>query len=130
MRQIIILAGLLLGFGVVAAKVADQAARTPAAPPASVALAVAPPPAPFQQSSYGSSVTVPRDARGHFVVDARVDGRHIGVMIDTWASMIALRASDAAAQGVHPAARDFTAAVQTANWGNRATPVQLSLVEV
>jgi aspartyl protease family protein len=139
MRQIIIFAGMLLALGVVAARLADQSGHLPAAPvpapaaasapPASAALAAVPP-APAQQSQYGSSVMVPRDARGHFVVDARVDGRHMPFMIDTGASMIALRASDAAALGVHPVARDFTVAVQTANGANRAAPVQLGMVEI
>src|SRR5206468_9669183 len=61
--------------------------------------------------SYGSSVVVPRDARGHFVVDARVDGRRMVFMLDTGASVVALRARDAAGLGIHPAAREFTAAV-------------------
>jgi aspartyl protease family protein len=140
MRSILIFAGMLLALGVVAARIADQSGRLPpasaaatpsaaAAPPAAAALAAVPP-APVQQSSYGSSVTIPRDARGHFVVDARVDGRRMGFMIDTGASMIALRAGDAALLGVHPVARDFTVAVQTANGANRAAPVRLGMVEV
>jgi aspartyl protease family protein len=108
MRSIIIFAGMLLGLGVVVARMADQAGRTPAVPPASAALAAVPPAPP---SSYGTSVTVPRDARGHFVVDARVDGRHMTFMLDTGASLIALRARDAAALGIHPVVRDFTDAL-------------------
>jgi aspartyl protease family protein len=127
MRQIIIGAGMLLVFGVLAAKVADQTARTSAVPPASAALAA---PAPVQQNSYGSSVVVPRDARGHFVVDARVDGRHMSFMLDTGASVIALRARDAMALGIHPFARDFTVEVKTANGSTRAAPVQLGMVEI
>jgi aspartyl protease family protein len=131
MRQIIIFAGLMLGVGVVAARVADQAARAPAAPPASTTLASASPaPAPAQQNSYGSSVVIPRDARGHFVVDARVDGRRMEFMLDTGASYIALRARDAAGLGIHPAARDFTVEVRTANGSTRAAPVQLGMVEI
>jgi aspartyl protease family protein len=127
MRQIIVFAGMLLVMGVVAARVADQAARTP---PAAAALTAPPPPAPVQQNSYGSSVVVPSDARGHFVVDARVDGRHMSFMLDTGASLIALRARDAAALGIHPVARDFTVEVRTANGAVRAAPVQLGMVEV
>jgi aspartyl protease family protein len=127
MRQIIIFAGLMLGLGVVAARVADQAARTPAAPPARTTLAS---PAPAQPNSYGSSVVIPRDARGHFVVDARVDGRRMAFMLDTGASYIALRARDAAGLGIHPAARDFTVEVKTANGSTRAAPVQLGMVEI
>jgi len=64
------------------------------------------------------------------VVDARVDGRHMGFMLDTGASLIALRARDAAALGIHPVARDFTVEVRTANGTVRAAPVQLGMVEV
>jgi aspartyl protease family protein len=132
MRQIIIFAGMVVVLGVAAARIADQTARTPAAPPANAAppataaLAVAPP----QQSSYGSSVVVPPDARGHFVVDARVDGRRMEFMLDTGASVIALRARDAAGLGIHPSARDFTVEVKTANGSSRAAPVQLGMVEI
>jgi aspartyl protease family protein len=128
MRQIIIGAGMILGFGVLAANIADQSARTPAVPPASAATVAAP--APVQQNSYGSSVVVPRDARGHFVVDARVDGRHMSFMLDTGASVIALRARDAMGLGIHPVARDFTVEVKTANGSTRAAPVQLGMVEI
>jgi aspartyl protease family protein len=106
---------------------ADQAGRTPAVPPASAALAAVPQ---AQPSSYGNSVTVPRDARGHFVVDARIEGRHMMFMLDTGASLIALRARDAAALGIHPVARDFTVEVKTANGSARAAAVELSMVEV
>ena len=126
MRQIIVLAGMLVGLGVVAAKVADQSVRTSPAPAAALAVA----PVPAQQDTYGSSVVVPRDARGHFVVDARVDGRRMEFMLDTGATVIALRARDAAALGIHPAGRDFTIQVKTANGSMRAAPVQLGMVEI
>jgi aspartyl protease family protein len=141
MRQIVISAGLVVAIGVVAAKVADQTARMPAAPPAvaapvapvappaAVALAVASP-GPARQDSYGSSVVIPPDARGHFVVDARVNGRRMQFILDTGASVVALRARDAAALGVHPVARDFTVEVRTANGSTRAAPVQLNMVEI
>jgi aspartyl protease family protein len=119
---------MLLGLGVMAARFADQAVHTPAVPPAAAALAVVP--APAQQNSYGSSVVIPRDPRGHFVVDARVDGRRMEFMLDTGASVVALRARDAAALGIHPFARDFTVEVRTANGSTRAAPVQLGMVEI
>jgi aspartyl protease family protein len=129
LRQIIIFAGLLVGFGVVAAKVADRPAPTPAVPPATAAV-TAVPAAAARQESYGSSVIIPADARGHFVVDARVDGRRMEFMLDTGATVVALRARDAAALGIHPVARDFTVEVKTANGSTRAAPVQLGMVEV
>jgi aspartyl protease family protein len=131
MRQIIMLAGMLVALGVVAARLADKSVHAPAAAaaPAATTLAAVASPQP-QEDSYSSSVVVPRDARGHFVVDARVDGRHMGFMLDTGASVVALRARDAAGLGIHPVARDFTVEVKTANGSTRAAPVQLGMVEV
>jgi aspartyl protease family protein len=126
MRQVVIFAIVLLGLGVYAARFADQTLKN-AAPPATTALASAPEPSP--QSSH-SSVVIPADMRGHFVVDARVDGRRMDFMLDTGASMVVLRSRDAAALGIHPVPRDLTVEVKTANGTTRAAPVQLGMVEV
>ena len=76
------------------------------------------------------SMVVPRDDRGHFQVDGRVDGRQLSFMIDTGASVIALNASDAGRLGIHPAAREFVVQVRTANGTVRGAPAQLDMVEV
>jgi len=76
------------------------------------------------------SVIVSRDGRGHFQLDARVDGRRLTFMVDTGASVIALTADDAASLGIHPAASQFTASVTTANGIVRAAPVELDRVEI
>ena len=73
---------------------------------------------------------VPRDARGHFQVDAQVDGGRLSFMVDTGASVIALTASDAARLGIHPSLGEFVAEVRTANGTVRAAPTQLDAVEV
>ena len=52
---------------------------------------------------------------GHFAVEARVDGRRLAFLIDTGASQIALRASDAARLGFHPGKRDYSVRISTAN---------------
>jgi aspartyl protease family protein len=126
MRQIIVFVGMLLGMAVLAARFADRVDRAPAAAPSAAALAAAQP----AQDAYGTSVTIPRDARGHFAANARVDGRRLDFMIDTGASLVALRASDAASLGVHPAPRDFTAEVKTANGSLRAAPIEIGMVEI
>src|SRR5215472_12525097 len=127
MRQIIVFAGMLLGMAVLAARFVDQAGHAPAAAPSSAALAAA---KPAPDSSYGTTVSIPRDGRGHFATSARVDGRRMDFMIDTGASLVALRASDAAGLGLHPAAREFTAEVKTANGSVKAAPAQLGMVEI
>ena len=81
-------------------------------------------------SAAGRTVTLQSDRRGHFVVDARVDGRPVDFLIDTGASMIALRESAAARLGVHLTPRDYTARAQTANGVAKAAPVMLNRVEV
>jgi aspartyl protease family protein len=75
-------------------------------------------------------VVVPRDARGHFQVDARVDGGRLSFMVDTGASVIALTASDAARLGIRPSPSEFVAEVRTANGTVRAAPTRLDAVEV
>ena len=127
MRQIIIFAGLIVALGVVAARMVDQAGRNQGAPPAAALAAV--PPATAPNSPVGT-VTIQRDPRGHFVVAARVDGRRMSFMLDTGASLVALRQSDAAMLGLHPFARDFNVEVKTANGTTRAAKVDLGMVEI
>ncbi len=87
-------------------------------------------PSPQQTSVSGRTVTLQSDRRGHFQVDARVDGRAVDFMVDTGASVIALRESSAAKLGIHPARREYTAKASTANGVVAAAPVMLNRVEV
>jgi aspartyl protease family protein len=86
--------------------------------------------APPAVSATGRTVTLQSDSRGHFLVDARVDGRRIDFMVDTGASVIALRESAAARLGIHPSPRDYTVKANTANGVASAAPVMLNRVEV
>ena len=51
-------------------------------------------------------------------------------MVDTGASLIALRASDAARLGFRPGPRDYSIRIGTANGEGRAALVQLGTVEI
>jgi aspartyl protease family protein len=124
MRQLLFVAGLFVALGVVFASYMDRSLRTSPAQE-TTAMAVAPAPA-----AAGRTVVIPRDSRGHFQVNGRVDGKNIGFMVDTGASLIALTAHDAARLGIRPAVRDFTAEVKTANGRVRAARVQLDRVEI
>ena len=126
MRSVVVFAALALTASVVVPRYARQIADTPAsvvqtAPPATAAAA---------EAAYSRSVVVPRDARGQFQVDARVDGRRLSFTVDTGASVIALTATDAARLGIHPARNDFVEEVKTANGTVRAAPATLDSVEV
>jgi aspartyl protease family protein len=126
MRSVTMFAVLALTAGFVVPRYATQITAKPATAAlaaqwsAPVAAAAATP----------RSVIVPRDARGHFEVDARIEGRKLSFMVDTGASVIALTASDAGRLGIRPAQRDFVTEVKTANGTVRAAPVRLDKVEV
>jgi aspartyl protease family protein len=125
MRSVLVFAGLALAAAILAPRYVSHFG----AAPAPLALQAHPPP-PVAAGSNSRSVVVPRDGRGHFEVDARVNGRHIGFMVDTGASVIALTARDAARLGIHPAQNAFIAEVRTANGTVRGAPARLDVVEV
>jgi len=114
--------------GAVAARVADTKSKNVAA---SAAVASSPVPASAPSASFNTrSIALSRGNGGHFWVDARIDGRRLEMVVDTGATQIALRASDAARLGLHPAPRDYVVKVATANGVTRAALVQLRAVEL
>src|SRR5712691_4179652 len=124
MLRILFFAGLLLAAGVFVARFVDQSAR---APTAAKAMTAAPAPAVANNSR---SLVIKAGNGGHFEVEARVDGRRVAFMVDTGASHIALRESDAARLGIHPMARDYSVRMSTANGEGRAARVELRMVEL
>jgi aspartyl protease family protein len=126
MRSIVTFAALALAAGVLVPRYASHVGTAPAP----LALAARPQAAVAGSAANSRSIVVPRDARGHFEVDARVEGRHLNFMVDTGASLIALTASDAGRIGIHPAPHEFVTEVKTANGTVRAAPTRLDRVEV
>jgi aspartyl protease family protein len=122
LRNIIIFAVAVLILGSYAARYADRAVKQPM-PHAAAVQAAAP-------ASYGRSLTLDSDRQGHFHVDARIDGDRLGFMVDTGASVVVLRASDAAEVGIRPLPADYTATVSTANGKIKAAPAKLDRVEL
>ena len=120
---------LLAVSGTLLVKHIDNGDSKPGSLTVMINAAKAPPPSEPDNSS-GRTVTLRSDSRGHFQVDARVDGRPVDFLIDTGASFIALRESAAARLGIHPSPRDYTAKAHTANGIAKAAPVQLNRVEV
>lgn len=123
MRQIVIIAGLVLALGTVLARYADTnlASAPEPTPTAMVASPVA---------TAARTVVIPRDSRGHFAVNAQIDGKRMEFMVDTGASVIALTESDALRLGLRPAPQDYTAEVKTANGVVRAARTQIDRVEI
>jgi aspartyl protease family protein len=126
MRSVMVFAFLaLVAAGIVPRFYVGTNGATAAAPPA----ASLPNEASSAAANY-RSMTIRRGPNGHFNVEAEVDGRHMEFLVDTGASVIALRERDAARLGIHPSQREYTAAVSTANGIVHAAPVELNRVDV
>ena len=133
MRSIMIMAAIFVALGTAMAQMADkmtsdkaQAKAIDKAKAMNAFASVQPP-----KGQVGiRSVTVPRDSRGHFQTEGRVDGRRLGFMVDTGASVIALNESSAALIGVRPRASDYTANVSTANGSIKAARTRLAMVDI
>ena len=134
MRSIMILAAILIVFGTSMAKVADQMtsekAQAHSVDKAKAMNAFAS----VQPKTTGNaglrSVKVSRDSRGHFQTEGRVDGRRLGFMVDTGASVIALNETSAALIGVRPRPSEYTANVSTANGSIKAARTRLAMVDI
>jgi aspartyl protease family protein len=129
MRQALILFVVAVAVALGAARYFDQSGKV-SGEKAMAMGSKAGPSAPQQASSAYRTVTLQSDGRGHFKVEARVEGRPVDFLVDTGASMIALNEKSAARLGIHPRASDYTVRTQTANGEGRAARVQLNRVEV
>ena len=128
MRQILFFAIAALVLAGVMLRVMGSVGNRPA--PEAQQQARRPDPAPQTQSANYRTVTVRSDRLGHFQVEGAVDGRRLDFMVDTGASMVALRERDANKLGIFPAARDYTGRSSTANGIVKVAPVRLSSLEV
>src|SRR3984893_13085962 len=98
MRSVLMIAAVAL---VAAVLVPRYFTQLNAAHPAPAVMAARPVGAPDPTPADSLSVVEPRDGRGHFQLNARVDVRDLSVMVDTGASVIPLTADDAATLGIH-----------------------------
>jgi aspartyl protease family protein len=130
MRSVIVLFGLVAALAVGLSRYMDHFFARPGGPPAMNAMAKASPEQRQQASAVGRTVTLTSDSRGHFEVDARIDGRQIDLIVDSGASKIVLRESSAARLGIFPRPSDYTGRSSTANGVAKFAPVRLNRVEV
>lgn len=83
-----------------------------------------------QQTSTGRTVTLQGDGRGHFQVEARIDGRRLEAIVDTGASLVVLNERSANSLGIFPRASEFTGRTNTANGVAKYAPVRLNRLEI
>ncbi|SFK30063.1 TIGR02281 family clan AA aspartic protease [Bradyrhizobium sp. Gha] len=124
MRNIVIFAVVMIGLGTFMAQLADKmsSASATSVPRTTIALATAP--------AGGRSLNIPRDGRGHFQTEGRIDGQRIGFMIDTGASVVALNETSAARFGLRPSRGDYNANVTTANGTIKAARTRIAMLDV
>jgi aspartyl protease family protein len=122
-----ILAAFMVGLGTIMAQMADR--MTPAPARANTASRKAVPVETVAQSSF-RSLSIPRDARGHFQTEGRIDGQRIDFMVDTGASVVALNERSAARFGLRPSRGDYNATVTTANGTIKAARTRLAMVDI
>jgi len=73
-------------------------------------------------------IEVPRAPDGHYYLTLQVNGTPVNFMIDTGASVVVLRAEDAARAGIDTAGLAYTGRANTANGMVRTAPVRLDRV--
>ena len=76
------------------------------------------------------AVRLRRQSDGHFSARADVNGRTIKLLVDTGASTVVLKATDAEKAGIDVGSLSFSVAVDTANGVAYAAPVRLRTVGV
>ncbi|MGX1168169.1 aspartyl protease family protein [Bradyrhizobium sp. USDA 372] len=124
MRNIMIIAAVMIGLGTFMAQMADKmsSASATSVPRTTVAVAATAP--------AGRSLAISRDGRGHFQTEGRIDGQRIGFMIDTGASVVALNETSAARFGLRPSRGDYNATVSTANGTIKAARTRIAMLDV
>jgi aspartyl protease family protein len=81
-------------------------------------------------ADHGGLVRLTADPRGHFVTEIEVNNRPLTALVDTGATVIALRYEDARALGLVFPGDKFDVTVRTANGEGRARLVKLRSVAV
>jgi len=126
MRNIMIFAAVLVALGSFMAQMADKITPTPAS------ATTAPRKASAETVAQAGirSLSIPRDARGHFQTDGRIEGQRVAFMVDTGASLVALNEKSAARFGLRPSRGDYNATVTTANGTIKAARTRLAMIEI
>ena len=126
MRSIMIFAAIMIGLGTFMAQMADRmsSASATSAPRQMAAVQT-----PMPQAG-NRSLSIPRDSRGHFLTEGRIDGQRIGFMVDTGASVVALNETSAARFGLRPARSEYNATVTTANGTIKAARTRIAMLDV
>jgi aspartyl protease family protein len=90
----------------------------------------APAPSPPASTDHGGIVRLAADRNGHYVTDIEINYRRLPALVDTGATVIALRYEDARSLGLVSPGDKFDVGVRTANGIGRARKVELRSVRL
>ena len=105
----------------------------PQAPPTTIAKAeirTSQPAEPATEVLLGRKVRISADQHGHFNADFRLNGRSVGAMVDTGATLVAMNLSTARRIGIHVTPPDFKYTVRTANGETRAAGATIGKLQI
>ncbi|MFN0023993.1 MAG: TIGR02281 family clan AA aspartic protease [Parvularculaceae bacterium] len=126
MREIAVIAAVCVAASVIGVRLFERGGETDAAPtgnPPALAAAIGAPRLPGE-------VRLAAGADHQFFVTAAVNGRPSAFLVDTGASFVALRESDARAANIYVSWADYKHPVRTANGDTKAARVDLDVIEI
>lgn len=85
---------------------------------------------PSRQSAYGSEVRLSAGANHQYFVTAAINDRPASFLVDTGASYVALRDTDARDAKIYVTLADYNHAVRTANGETKAALVEIREIEI
>lgn len=131
MRGDLILAAAIVASAVIAVRHLDQAPAggAPAQPSAGFAM-TATHAAPGPREVWGEEVRIKAAIDNQFYVQAAVNRRASRFLVDTGATYVALRESDARDAGIYTSQTDYSYPVKTANGETKAAFVTLDEIDI
>jgi aspartyl protease family protein len=122
MKQMAVAAGVVVVSSVLAVRHLDDPKPLPEETPA-IAAAVVP-------AARAGEVRLAAGANHQFFVTAAVNGRPSSFLVDTGASFVALRDSEARAANIYVSWADYKHPVRTANGETKAAMVEVDVIEI
>jgi len=127
LKAVLLLTGLVIAVAVMAPEFLTRLAQS--SPPAASANSVEAEP-PAANADHGGIVRLRADRNGHYVTTIEANHRALDALVDTGATVVALRYEDGRALGLVFPGDKFDIGVRTANGVGRARRVQLRSVTV
>jgi aspartyl protease family protein len=129
MRSLLVTAGAIVVLGASAPGLITRYLEQTSAPGRTEAARQGDPLARVQNLS-NRQVEIPAESDGHYYVGAEINFQAVRLMVDTGASVVALRQSDAEAAGIRVRPAEFDQPVSTANGTAYAASAELDSVSI